>query len=75
MIRVLDALKQKTPAIALTSFGDNTLAKFTNLALRISTREKLINNSGNFSSDLSVMYLLDCLFASIFAKELSGSLE
>lgn len=69
MIRVLDALKnKKTPAIALTSFGDNTLAKSTNLALRISTREKLINNSGNFSSDLSVMYLLDCLFASIFAK-------
>jgi DNA-binding MurR/RpiR family transcriptional regulator len=37
MIRVLDALKnKKTPVIALTSFGDNTLTKFPNLALRIS---------------------------------------
>ncbi len=69
IIRILDELKRKEmPTIALTSFGDNTLSKFVEVALRISTREKLINNSGNFSSDLSVMYLLDSLFAAIFAK-------
>ncbi|MGL9814030.1 MurR/RpiR family transcriptional regulator [Enterococcus sp. DIV0098] len=69
MLRVLNELKNKEiPTLALTSFGDNTLSEFADVSLKISTREKLINNSGTFSSDLSVMYLLDILYANIFAK-------
>ncbi|MGL9730786.1 MurR/RpiR family transcriptional regulator [Enterococcus sp. DIV0756] len=69
VIRVLNELKGKNiPTLALTSYGDNTLSESVDVALKISTREKLINNSGNFSSDLSVMYLLDMLFANVFSK-------
>ena len=68
--RILEGTKQKDlPILALTSFGANTLSNSADITLTISTREKLTNNSGNFSSDLSVLYLLDVLFASCFAKD------
>ncbi|MBO0488163.1 MurR/RpiR family transcriptional regulator [Vagococcus fluvialis] len=70
IVRLLDGIKNKEiSTLGVTSFGDNTLSQFVDVVLRISTRERLINNSGNFSSDVSVMYLLDVLFASIFSKD------
>ncbi|BAK95362.1 putative RpiR family transcriptional regulator [Tetragenococcus halophilus subsp. halophilus] len=70
MLRVLEELKRRElTVLALTSFGDNTLSKSASVVLNISTREKLINNLGNFSSDLSVMYLLDILYAGYFSGD------
>src|SRR5699024_2631996 len=69
-IRVARKLKeQHTPLIAITSFGDNTLTELADVTLHLSTREKLINNLGNFSSVLSVMYLFDVLYACIFGDD------
>lgn len=76
IIRILEYFKRKElPIIALTSIGGNTLSKFADVVLNISTREKLISNSGTFSSDLSVMYLLDILFAGTFARDYQNRWE
>jgi len=62
-LRLAEYLTQEElPFIALTSFGENTLSKLATITLNLSSREKLINNLGNFSSVLSTMYLLDTLY-------------
>ena len=69
ILRILKVLRErKLPTIAITSYGENTLSKAATITLNMSTREKLINNLGSFSSDLSVMYLLDVLYAAYFSK-------
>lgn len=74
--RIIEGIKgKKIPTLALTSFGDNTLSNFADEVLNISTREKLINNSGTFSSDLSVMYLLDILYAGLFSNDFQVNLQ
>lgn len=70
ILRVLKVLgERKLLTIAITSYGENTLSKSANITLNMSTREKLINNLGSFSSDLSVMYLLDVLYGAYFSKD------
>src|SRR5699024_3682405 len=61
--------KELIPFIALTSFGDNPLSDLASVTLHLSSREKLINNLGNFSSVLSAMYLLDILYGCIFGTD------
>lgn len=57
--------QEEIPFIALTSFGENTLSKLATITLYLSSREKLVNNLGNFSSLLSAMYLLDVLYGCV----------
>ena len=59
---------QKIPLIVLTSYGTNTLSEQADVVLTISTHEKLIENYGNFSTNLSISYLFDCLYAGYFSK-------
>lgn len=54
------------PTIAITSFGNNTLSSLCDCVLNVSTREKLINNLGNFCFPLSLMFVLDLLYAGVF---------
>lgn len=58
--------KRNVPTISITSYGSNTLADLCSCRLYISTRQKLISNLGNFSINLSVLYLLDVLYAGCF---------
>lgn len=59
---------RKIPTIVLTSFGENALSSMFDIVIWISTREKLIENLGNFSSLISVSFILDPLYASVFQK-------
>lgn len=59
---------RKIPTIVLTSFGENALSSMFDIVIWISTREKLIENLGNFSSLISVSFILDTLYASVFQK-------
>lgn len=59
---------RKIPTIVLTSFGENALSSMFDIVIWISTREKLIENLGNFSSLISVSFILDTLHASVFQK-------
>lgn len=69
-LRTAEYLYQEgIPFIALTSFGENTLSKLATITLYLSSREKLVNNLGNFSSLLSTMYLLDVLYGCVLGSD------
>ncbi len=57
------------PAVAITSYGNNSLSGLCDVSLYVSTREKLIKNLGTFGLNVSVMYLLDVLYAGYFNRD------
>lgn len=63
------ARERKIPAIAITSYGNNSLSEMCDVCLYVSTREKLIKNLGAFGFNVSVMYLLDVLYAGYFNRD------
>ncbi|HJF87341.1 MAG TPA: MurR/RpiR family transcriptional regulator [Companilactobacillus farciminis] len=64
LLKIAHRLNDKQlPFVAVTTMGGNSLTELTNNVIYISTREKLINNLGNFSSVLSAMFVLDILYA------------
>lgn len=76
IVRLLPLLKRKKiPIIALTSIGDNTLTKYADFILRITTREKLYSKIGSFSSNDSISFLFDVLYACVFSKDYQNNLE
>jgi DNA-binding MurR/RpiR family transcriptional regulator len=76
MRKCTDLLKQNgVPIISLTSVGDNTIAQQSDCNLRISTREKLYSKIGNFTSNTSIIYLLNLLYATIFAADYDHNLD
>lgn len=67
ILKVAEKLRERQiPTIVITSYGDNQLSQLFETVLYISTHEKLVENLGNFSSLLSVHFILDVLYASIF---------
>lgn len=67
LLRVARKLKKrKIPMISMTSYGDNSLSKMSDEVIYVSTREKLNNNLGDFGMNLSVLYVLDVLYAICF---------
>ncbi|TKI83410.1 MurR/RpiR family transcriptional regulator [Bacillus mycoides] len=76
IISLLPFLKRKkVPVIALTSIGENTLTKYADCILRITTREKLYSKIGSFSSNESICFLLDLLYACVFSEDYKNNLE
>lgn len=70
VLRVGQKLKERgIRRIAVTSFGENSLSRESDLCLFVSTREKLTQNLGSFGISVSVMYLLDMLYANYFNFE------
>ncbi|SEN93369.1 transcriptional regulator, RpiR family [Amphibacillus marinus] len=59
--------RRKASIIALTSIGENTLTNYADCIFRITTREKLISKIDSFSSNTSICFLLDILYASLFS--------
>lgn len=76
LLSVAKKLKEhRITSIAITTLGDNTLSKLSTLNLHVSTREKLIQNLGNFSMNLSTLFLLDILYVSIFNDDFQNSYQ
>lgn len=53
-------------SISITSLGENSLKKYTDCHLYISTREKLYSKIGHFVSNQSIHFILDALYACYF---------
>ncbi|CVH74290.1 HTH-type transcriptional regulator MurR [Clostridiales bacterium CHKCI006] len=69
-------LKEKgIPMVAITSLGDNSLKALTPLVLHVTTREKQYTKVGNFSSEYSIRYLLDLLYATYFQLDYDKHLQ
>lgn len=55
------------PIISITSGGKNYLRDYSDVVLNISSKEKLYSKIANFATQESVLFLLDTLFAKVFA--------
>lgn len=76
MVKCLQMLRHnKVPIISLTSIGDNTISRLSDCALRITTREKLYSKIGNFTSNTSIIYLLNLLYAVVFSNDYDDNLD
>lgn len=67
--------QRKLSGFVITSYGSNTLSSLFDVKLYISTREKIISNLGSFGVSLSVMYLLDILYAGCFNADYDRNLD
>ena len=67
--------RQGVPSILLTSIGDNSSTPLAIHVLRLATREKLYSKIGTFSTDTSITFLLECLYAGVFAKNYERNLD
>lgn len=56
-------------AIAITSFGANSLSKQFDCVLTISSRERLISNLGSFAAHLTTLYVLDVIYSGVFSRD------
>ena len=69
-------LKQKGATIlSLTNMGDNQIARMSDCNLSITTRERLYSKIGNFTSNTSIIYLLDLLYSVVFAASYQKNLD
>lgn len=76
LISVTKILKErKSKIISLTSIGDNTISKLSDCNFRITTRERLYSKIGNFTSNTSIVYILDLIYAIIFSANYDKNLN
>lgn len=69
-------LKQThTPMICITNIGNNTISDLSDISLKMASKEKMFSKIGSFSSKLSIVMILDLLYAGIFAKDYNSNLE
>ena len=70
VLKVARKVKERgLKSVAVTSYGSNTLSSMCTCCLYVSTREKLISNLGSFGINVSVMYLLDVIYAGYFNRD------
>lgn len=67
--------KQGLPTIAITSYGNNSLSSACQCSLYLSTREKLIQNLGPYGTALSLVFLFNLLYSTIFARKYQENLQ
>lgn len=67
--------KNKTPIIALTSIGENTLKNFADCAFSITSREKLYSKIATYSTNNSIHLILDILYSCLFKMNYDYNLE
>lgn len=56
----------KTPIILISSTNKNSLTKYANYHLYLSSNENHYNKISSFSTRLSLLYILDCIYISYF---------
>lgn len=64
---IADILKKnKTPIILVSSTNENPLTKYADYHLYLSSNENHYNKVSSFSTRLSLLYLLDCIYTQYF---------
>lgn len=67
--------KKRANILSLTNMGDNQIARMSDCNLSITTRERLYSKIGNFTSNTSIIYLLDLLYSVVFAANYQKNLD
>ncbi|MGG7078496.1 MurR/RpiR family transcriptional regulator [Clostridium sardiniense] len=64
---IADILKKnKTPIILISSTNENPLTKYASYQLYLSSNENHFNKISSFSTRLSLLYVLDCIYTCYF---------
>ena len=61
--------ENNVPLIGITSGGDNLLRQSTDTILTMCSRERLYTKVANFSTEESLNYVFNVLFASVFERQ------
>lgn len=70
LLGLIPLLKERNvPVLALTSLGENTISQHADCILRLTTRERLYSKIGSFTSNDSICFLLDVLYATVFSTD------
>ena len=76
ILEVAAKLKERSISwIVITSYGNNTLSKYSDCCLYVSTREKINAKIGDFSFNISVLFLMDVLYSYYFASDYFGNYQ
>lgn len=67
--------ERKVPIIAVTGMGDNLLRRHADCILTMSSRERLYTKIGTFTTEESINYILNLLFAGCFIRNYQNNLE
>ncbi|MCH1939728.1 MurR/RpiR family transcriptional regulator [Holdemania massiliensis] len=60
--------EHQVPIISITSIGNSTISSLSSCNLRICTREKQFSKIASFSTDVSIIYLLEVLYSCLFTQ-------
>ncbi|WP_238882311.1 MurR/RpiR family transcriptional regulator [Clostridium sp. YIM B02551] len=67
--------KNKTPIILISSTNENPLTKYANYNLYLSSNENHFNKISSFSTRLSLLYLLDCIYTCYFELDYNNNIK
>lgn len=74
--RVAQTLKgNNIPLLAITNIGTSTLRNFADCVLCITTRERLYSKIATFTTDEAFIYMLDVLYACLFALDYDQNVQ
>ncbi|MBM7651966.1 MurR/RpiR family transcriptional regulator [Neobacillus cucumis] len=68
-------LNNHVPIISITSGGENYLRDYSTIVFNVSSREKLYSKISNFSTEESILFILNVLYAKIFALDYDHNME
>lgn len=68
-------LKNKVPIISITGGGENYLRKYSTIPLNIASRERLYSKIANFSTEESIRFILNVLYAKLFSLNYDENLQ
>lgn len=63
------------PTIVITSLGDNSLKKYADIVIHLSTREKQYSKISTFTSEYSIQFVLDVLYSCYFSLDYDTNLD
>ncbi|MBL4932364.1 MurR/RpiR family transcriptional regulator [Clostridium paridis] len=67
--------KNKTPIILISSTNKNPLTKYANYNLYLSSNENHFNKISSFSTRLSLLYVLDCIYTCYFELDYNNNIK
>jgi len=67
--------KNKTPIILITSANENQLTQYGNYKLNLSSNENHFNKISSFSTRLTLLYILDCIYTCYFKLDYDKNIK
>ncbi|MHC9537422.1 MurR/RpiR family transcriptional regulator [Dellaglioa sp. BT-FLS60] len=75
MKNVSTLLKNNVPIISITGGGESYLRNYATVSLNIASREKLYSKIANFSTEESIRFILNVLYAKVFSLNYDKNLQ